>query len=198
MARDPPSPSVPVAFDGFIDNRSALRGCSGAPARGGLRRRDARVRGVPQARAGRPFADPGQFGVAIYDAKSRTLLLGRDRWGSRSVYWARHRDCLVFASEYKALLTFRDLPARPNLAAIQYVQCTMHGHPYACYLADAQVVPSGSWGNDPRRGGLHSPILGRLHSNRRPLRRSPRGGGRTRSWRPCGSRRRRNVPSGWR
>ena len=65
----------------------------------------------------------------------------------------------MFASEYKALLTFRDLPARPNLAAIQYVQCTMHGHPYACYLADAQVVPSGSWGNDPRRGGLHSPIL---------------------------------------
>jgi asparagine synthase (glutamine-hydrolysing) len=138
-------PAVPVAFDGFIDNHAELsealglrpeEACDDATLVFALYRRLG-PDGLSRIR--------GQFGVAIYDAGSRTLLLGRDRWGARSVYWARHRDCLVFASEYKALLAFRDLPARPNLAAIQYVQCTMHGHPYACYLADAQVVPSGSW-----------------------------------------------------
>jgi asparagine synthase (glutamine-hydrolysing) len=138
-------PSVPVAFDGFIDNRAALAEALG------LRPEEACDDPTLVFAVYRKLGPDGlsrirgQFGVAIYDAKGRTLLLGRDRWGARSIYWARHRDCLVFASEYKALLTFRDLPARPNLAAIQYVQCTMHGHPYACYLADAQVVPSGSW-----------------------------------------------------
>lgn len=136
---------VPVAFDGFIDNRAAIAAALG------LKPHEACDDSVLVAAVcDRDGADAlstlrGQFGVAIYDAKTRTLTLGRDRWGSRSVYYARHAGCLVFASEYKALLTFRDMPARPNLEAIQYVQCTLHGHPAACFLAGVDVVPSGSW-----------------------------------------------------
>ncbi len=137
--------SAPVAFDGFVDNRAELaRALALSPAQAcddgslvfALYQRFG-PDGLQQIR--------GQFGVAIYDPKTGALILGRDRWGARSVYWTRHQGCLVFASEYKALLAFRALPARPNLEAIQYVQCTMHGHPLACFLADVNVVPSGSW-----------------------------------------------------
>lgn len=136
---------VPVTFDGFIDNRAHI-----AAALGLKSHETCDDSALVAALCEREGADAlsalrGQFGVAIYDAKTRTLTLGRDRWGSRSVYYARHAGCLVFASEYKALLAFRDLPARPNLEAIQYVQCTLHGHPAACFLAGVDVVPSGSW-----------------------------------------------------
>jgi asparagine synthase (glutamine-hydrolysing) len=136
---------VPVTLDGFIDNRAAI-----AAALGLKPHEAADDRALVAAICERDGADAlgmlrGQFGVAIYDGRTRTLTLGRDRWGARSVYYARHAGCLVFASEYKALLAFRDLPARPNLEAIQYVQCTMHGHPGACFLAGVDVVRSGSW-----------------------------------------------------
>lgn len=139
------SPSAPVAFDGFVDNRAELvealglgpdRICDDAALVYALYRRWG-PDGLREIR--------GHFGVAIHDPESGAVILGRDRWGVRSVYWARHGGCLVFASEYKALLAFRDLPARPNLNAIQHVQCTMHGHPLACFLADVNVLPSGSW-----------------------------------------------------
>ena len=45
----------------------------------------------------------GQFAIAIWDRRSRTLILGRDRVGIRPLFWARDHGRLVFASEIKAL-----------------------------------------------------------------------------------------------
>src|SRR5262245_11513477 len=50
----------------------------------------------------------GQFAVALWDAKRRRLILGRDRFGIAPLHWARVRhdggDWLLFASEIKGLL----------------------------------------------------------------------------------------------
>jgi asparagine synthase (glutamine-hydrolysing) len=45
----------------------------------------------------------GQFAIALYDARSRTLFLARDRMGIRPLFYAQHAGILYFASEIKSL-----------------------------------------------------------------------------------------------
>jgi asparagine synthase (glutamine-hydrolysing) len=45
----------------------------------------------------------GQFALALWRPRERTLLLARDRLGVRPLYVAEHRGRVVFASEVKAL-----------------------------------------------------------------------------------------------
>lgn len=45
----------------------------------------------------------GQFAIAIHDLKERTLLLARDPFGVRPLFWCKKNNNLGFASEVKAL-----------------------------------------------------------------------------------------------
>ena len=45
----------------------------------------------------------GQFAIALWHARERTLTLARDRLGVRPLYVAEHRGRVLFASEVKAL-----------------------------------------------------------------------------------------------
>jgi asparagine synthase (glutamine-hydrolysing) len=60
----------------------------------------------------------GQFAIALWDARRQRLLLARDRTGIRPLYFARHGDQLVFASEIKALFALRELPRRIDPLAL--------------------------------------------------------------------------------
>ncbi len=55
----------------------------------------------------------GMFAVALYDQRSETLLLIRDRLGKKPLYYAQHRGRLLFGSEIKAILAIA-----PDLAEI--------------------------------------------------------------------------------
>lgn len=46
----------------------------------------------------------GSFVLAIWDSQTQTVTLACDRYGLRPLYYARRADCLLFASEVKALL----------------------------------------------------------------------------------------------
>jgi len=46
----------------------------------------------------------GMFSFALWDAKTRTMILARDRVGKKPLYYYLDREKLVFASEIKAIL----------------------------------------------------------------------------------------------
>lgn len=56
----------------------------------------------------------GMFGVAIYDAKSDKLVLARDHFGIKPLYFWHNNNQLLFASEIKALLASGKIDKKPN------------------------------------------------------------------------------------
>src|SRR5207248_2120041 len=63
----------------------------------------------------------GQFAIALWDERQQQLLLARDRFGICPLYWTRHGDLLLFASEIKALLASGLVPATPDPRGINHV-----------------------------------------------------------------------------
>lgn len=60
----------------------------------------------------------GMFALAIYDTRSRTLTLARDRFGIKPLFYAPGTDRLAFASEIRALLDLPGIDTRPDRQAI--------------------------------------------------------------------------------
>ena len=135
-----------IVFDGVLDNTPEIAKLLGMEAGRGAVSHRALAGDVFQRFGVEGFCHlSGQFVLAIWDTPRRRLILARDRWGSRSLYYIRSRGRLLFASEYKALLAIADVPARPNLASIRYTMQTQHGNPRACFLVGVEVVPRGAW-----------------------------------------------------
>lgn len=73
----------------------------------------------------------GMWAMAIHDRRAGRLVLCRDRFGKKPLYYCRSGGDFVFASEPKALLKHPSVPRRPNLDKIfryiagnyRYVDC---------------------------------------------------------------------------
>jgi asparagine synthase (glutamine-hydrolysing) len=111
---------VIVACNGEIDNHLELR--HWLAERGRLVEQATDVAVIPQLylELGERFPEKlvGAFAVAIWDPRSCTLLLARDRAGERPLYYRQQGASIAFASELSALTASGTVSASPDTNAI--------------------------------------------------------------------------------
>lgn len=76
----------------------------------------------------------GMFAFALWDSKQRRLLLARDRFGEKPLYWGVFDSTLLFASEPKVLLAHPAVKTSLNLQALrQYLSFDYIPAPLSIY-----------------------------------------------------------------
>ncbi|KAB2899982.1 MAG: asparagine synthase (glutamine-hydrolyzing), partial [Kofleriaceae bacterium] len=84
----------------------------------------------------------GMFAFALWDAPRRRLLLARDHFGQKPLFYAERDGTLLFASEIKALVA-AGVPTAPDPIAIDQllrVQCVTS--PRTCFAAIRRLPPA--------------------------------------------------------
>jgi len=61
----------------------------------------------------------GMFAIALWDARRRRLLLVRDRFGIKPLYYAATEHAIVFGSEQKAILASGSVTPEPDLQGMR-------------------------------------------------------------------------------
>ncbi len=103
-----------LVFDGRLDNREELFSCLQELTNVQHECPDAALVAAAYECLGDKFPGclKGDFALAIYDARTRSLLLTRDLIGMRPLYYCRVANTFFFASEVKAILAHPVVHAR--------------------------------------------------------------------------------------
>ena len=92
----------------------------------------------------------GMFALAIWDLRRRALLLARDRFGQKPLYYYQDRGVFVFASEIKAILAHERVPRVSRFggddgrALAQYLSFGYVPAP-ATAFAGIKILEPGTW-----------------------------------------------------
>lgn len=81
----------------------------------------------------------GEFALAIWDAKRRTMFAARDRFGIKPLFYALHHETLYIASEVKALFA-AGVPARWNRESL-YNSAGLSGRQASTLFEGVYQVP---------------------------------------------------------
>jgi asparagine synthase (glutamine-hydrolysing) len=112
--------TVWTVFNGEIYNHRELR--RGLQARGHVFRGHSDTEVLPHLyeEHGLEFVGKlrGMFALALYDTKTNTLILARDRFGIKPLFYAAGENRLAFASEIRALANVPEIDLRPDHQAI--------------------------------------------------------------------------------
>ncbi len=98
----------------------------------------------------------GIFAFALYDSRRRRLILARDHFGVKPLYYAMAGGTLVFGSEIKAILEHPALSRRLDLTALNsFLTYRYNPSPQTmlegiCKLAPAHVLTVQAGGEEPK------------------------------------------------
>lgn len=86
----------------------------------------------------------GMFAFAFLDTARRSLLLARDFFGVKPLYFTRSHGRFAFASEIKALLELPGLPRKADPTALhEYLASGITSYGRRTLLADVEQLPAG-------------------------------------------------------
>jgi asparagine synthase (glutamine-hydrolysing) len=84
----------------------------------------------------------GMFGLAIWDSRDRTLLLARDPFGVKPLYYRDVAGTLLFGSEIRAILAYPATPRAVDLQAVdQYLDLSYVPSPRTAFKDIAKLPP---------------------------------------------------------
>jgi asparagine synthase (glutamine-hydrolysing) len=84
----------------------------------------------------------GMFGLALWDRRSQELILARDPFGIKPLYYADYQGRLVFGSEIKAILADPEIPREVDPAALdQFLAFSFVPSPRTMFMSINKVPP---------------------------------------------------------
>ena len=87
----------------------------------------------------------GMFALALWDTKEQSLLLARDRYGIKPIYFARQGTRFWFASEHKAIVTDPTFARTFNLPALLEYMTFQNIFTDQTLLHDISLLPAGHY-----------------------------------------------------
>lgn len=87
----------------------------------------------------------GMFALAFWDRKERTLLLARDRYGIKPLYYARQGNTFSFASEQKAITSQPNFQRKLNKPALLEYFTFQNIFTDQTLLQDIHLLPAGHY-----------------------------------------------------
>lgn len=87
----------------------------------------------------------GIFAVAIWDNENKRLVLARDRYGVKPLYYCKIGNQLLFASEYKAIILHPDYKAKLNYHALKEYLTFQNILTNECMLDGISLLEPGSY-----------------------------------------------------
>lgn len=86
----------------------------------------------------------GMWAIAIWDDRSKTLTLSRDRFGVKPLYWACDGDRLIFGSEIKSLLSPGLVRAKVDWMSVgAYLRLSLVDHTPQTFFEGVSAFPAG-------------------------------------------------------
>ncbi len=87
----------------------------------------------------------GMFGLALWDRKEKTLLLARDRYGIKPIYYARQNQFFAFGSEQKAITAQPSFSKELNKKALLEYFTFQNIFTDQTLLEDVHLLPAGHY-----------------------------------------------------